>query len=52
MHLWAAFRDCLKLHMLTVFTADAAKRQRYYIQQVVCKPHRATVHQHISRMGE
>jgi hypothetical protein len=30
-----------------VFTADAAKRQRFYIQQAVCKPQRATVQQHI-----
>jgi hypothetical protein len=28
---WAAFQDCLKLHKLMVFTADAAKRQRFYI---------------------
>jgi hypothetical protein len=39
------------LHKLTVFTADMAKRQRYYIQQAVRKPQRATVHQHILRMG-
>jgi hypothetical protein len=38
LHLWTAFQDCLKLHKLTVFTADAAKRQRFYIQQAVCKP--------------
>jgi hypothetical protein len=48
---WAAFQDCLELHNLMVFTADAAKRQRFYIQQTVCKPQRATVQQHISRMG-
>jgi hypothetical protein len=40
---WTAFQDCLELHKLTVFTADAAKRQRCYIQQMVCKPQRATV---------
>jgi hypothetical protein len=39
------------LHKLTVFSADTAKRQRFYIQQVVCKPQRATVQQHILRMG-
>jgi hypothetical protein len=26
--LWTAFRECVELHKLTVFTADAAKRQR------------------------
>jgi hypothetical protein len=48
---WAAFQDCLELHKLTVFSADTAKRQRFYIQQAVCKPQRATVQQHISQMG-
>jgi hypothetical protein len=45
-----AFLDCLELHELTVFTADAAERQRYYIQQGVRKPQRATVRQFISRV--
>ncbi len=35
---WMSFLDCLELHKLTVFSADAAKRQRFYIQQAVCKP--------------
>ncbi len=39
------------MHKLMVFTADTAKRQRFYIQQVVCKPQRATVQQHILQMG-
>ena len=34
-----------------VFTAEAAKRQWFYIQQAVCKPQGATVRQHISQMG-
>jgi hypothetical protein len=45
---WMSFLDCLKLHKLTLFSVDAAKRQRFYIQQAVCKPQRATVRQHIS----
>jgi hypothetical protein len=48
---WTSFLDCLKLHKLMVFSADAAKRQRFYIQQVVRKPQRATVRQHVLRMG-
>jgi hypothetical protein len=40
---WMSFVDCLELHKLTVFNADAAKRQRFYIQQAVRKPQRATV---------
>jgi hypothetical protein len=49
--MWMSFMDCLELHKLTVFSADAAERQRFYIQQAVRKPQRATVRQHISRMG-
>jgi hypothetical protein len=41
--MWMSFLDCLELHKLTVFSADAAERQRFYIQQVVRKPQRATV---------
>ncbi len=48
---WLSFLDCLELHKLTVFSADATKGQRFYIQQAVRKPQRATVQQHISRMG-
>jgi hypothetical protein len=48
---WISFRDCLELHKLTVFSADAAERQGFYIQQTVRKPQRATVQQHISQMG-
>ncbi len=49
--MWTSFLDYLKLHKLTVFSADAAKRQQFYIQQVVRKPQRGTVRQHILRMG-
>jgi hypothetical protein len=48
---WMSFLDCLELHKLTVFSADAAERQRFYIQQAVRNPQRATVQQHISQMG-
>ncbi len=48
---WMSFLDYLELHKLTVFSADATKRQWFYIQQAVCKPQRATVQQHILHMG-
>jgi hypothetical protein len=48
---WMSFLDCLELHKLMVFSADAAEKQQFYIQQAVCKPQRANVRQHISRMG-
>ncbi len=44
---WMSFLDCLELHKLTVFNADATEKQRFYIQQAVRKPQRATVRQHI-----
>jgi hypothetical protein len=49
---WAAFCDCIELHKLTVFAPDAAERQRYYIQQGIRKPARASVRQFISRMQQ
>ncbi len=49
--MWMSFLDCLELHKLTVFSADAAERQWFYIQQAVRKPQRASVQQHISCMG-
>jgi hypothetical protein len=48
---WMSFQDCLELHKLTVFSADALQRQWFYTQQAVRKPQRATVQQHILRMG-
>ncbi len=48
---WMSFQDCLEVHKLTVSSADAAKRQQFYIQQAVRKPQRATVQQHILQMG-
>jgi hypothetical protein len=49
--MWMSFLDCLELHKLTVFSADAAEKQLFYIQQAVRKPQRTTVRQHISQMG-
>jgi hypothetical protein len=50
--MWLSFQDCLELHKLTVFSTDAAEKQQFYIQQVVRKPQRVTVRQHILQMGE
>jgi hypothetical protein len=47
---YKAFLDFLELHKLTMFSADAAERQRYYIQQAVQKPQRVMVRQFISRV--
>jgi hypothetical protein len=49
--MWMSFQYCLELHKLTVFSADAAEKQQFYIQQAVRKPQKATVRQHILQMG-
>jgi hypothetical protein len=46
-HTWVLFKDCLELQKVTIFSMDAAKRQKFYIQQGVQKPQHATVHLHI-----
>ncbi len=43
--------DCIELHKLTIFPADAAEKQRYYMQQTIKKPKRVTVRQFVSCMG-
>ncbi len=48
---WISFMDCIKLHKLTLFPADAAEKQCYYMQQTIKKPQRVTVCQFVSRMG-
>ncbi len=42
--------DCIELHKLTIFPADAAEKQRYYMQQRIKKPQRVMVRQFVSRM--
>ncbi len=43
--------DCIKLHKLTVFPANAAEKQHYYMQQTIKKPQWVMVHQFMSCMG-
>jgi hypothetical protein len=40
---WDSFLDCIELHKLTTVSCDAAKLQRYYMQQHVRKPQRITI---------
>ncbi len=35
---WISFINCIKLHKLTIFPADAAEKQCYYMQQTIKKP--------------
>ncbi len=48
---WISFMDCIELHKLTIFPADTAERQCYYMQQMIKKPRRVTVRQFVSCMG-
>jgi hypothetical protein len=34
---WLSFMDCIELHKLTIFSAGAAEKQRYYMQQTIKK---------------
>ncbi len=43
--MWMSFLDCLEVHILIVFSADAAKRQQFYIQQA------ERMQQHTLQMG-
>ncbi len=43
--------DCIELHKLIVFPADAAEKRCYYMQQAIKKPQQVTVRQFMSRMG-
>jgi hypothetical protein len=48
---WISFMDCIELHKLTIFPADAAEKQHYYMQQTIEKPQQVTVRHFVSRMG-
>ncbi len=46
-----SFMDYIELHKLTLFPADEAEKQHYYIQQRIKKPQQVTVRPFVSRMG-
>ncbi len=48
---WISFTDCIRLHKLTIFPANTAEKQRYYMQQMIKKPQQVTVCQLVSCMG-
>jgi hypothetical protein len=48
---WISFMDCIELHKLTIFPANAAEKQHYYMQQTIKKPQRVTMRQFMSCMG-
>ncbi len=51
MRSWISFMDCIKLHKLTIFPADAAEKQHYYMQQTIKKSQQLTVCRFVSRIS-
>ncbi len=45
---WILFMECIEFYKLTIFPADAAEKQHYYMQQTIKKPQWVTVHQFVS----
>jgi len=45
----SSFEDCTTFHKRTVFTLDAAERQKNYMMGSLKKPHKMTIKSHISR---
>jgi hypothetical protein len=41
---WISFMDCIELHKPTIFPANAAEKQHYYMQQTIKKPQQVTAH--------
>ncbi len=41
---WISFMDCIEFHKLTVFPADTAEKQHYYMQQTIKKLQQVMVH--------
>ena len=47
-----SFDDCVKHHLLTVFSDDAAEKQKFYISNVLKKPNRVTVRAYFTRVEQ
>jgi hypothetical protein len=47
-----SFDDCVTHHLLTVFTIDAADRQKFYISNHLKKPQRVTVRAFFTRVEQ
>ena len=47
-----SFKDCVKFHLLTVFSQDAAERQKYYINVHLRKPAQVTIRHFADRVEQ
>jgi len=46
----ASFWECIDFHKLTVYSVDAAERQRFYMLCNLKKPAKSTIRAHVTRM--
>ena len=42
--------DCINFHKLTVYSVDAAERQRFYMMSNLKKPAKSSIQAHVTRM--
>ncbi len=47
---YASLWECIDFHKLTVFTVDAAERQRFYMLCNLRKPVKSSIRSHVTRM--
>ena len=47
-----SFEDCMMFHLLTVFPNGAAEQERYYITNLLKKPHRVSIHQIVQHVEQ
>ncbi len=47
-----SFKDCVMLHLLTLFPTSAAEQERYYIMNVLKKPQHVSIHQFVQRVEQ
>jgi hypothetical protein len=46
------FNDCIMLHLLTAFPINAAEQEKYYISNVLKKPHCINVRQFLQHVEQ
>ena len=47
---WDSFRECVQLHLQTVFRTDAAEQERFYISNGLKKPNRVPIRDFVQRI--
>jgi hypothetical protein len=47
-----SFNDCMMFHLLTVFSINAAEQEKFYISNILKKPHHVNVRQFVRRLEQ